>query len=145
MNKILKKLTQEKHHSLLAVLLGIFIIIDIKIPLQLANLIDTIVGKTVIILTIFSLLTFNKFVGVLAIIAGYLLVMRSMDATGNKNLKYLENETSKFNKMKHFNGRQKKTVEEDVINNMLPRVANENVSDSGFKPVQGNLYDAEKI
>ena len=145
MNKILKKLTQEKHHSLLAVLLGIFIIVDIKIPLQLANLIDTIVGKTIVILTVFSLLTFNKFVGVLAIVAGYLLVMRSMDATGNKNLRYLETEGNKFSKMKNFNSPHKTTVEEDIINNMLPRVANEDGSTGGFKPVQGNLYDAEKL
>jgi hypothetical protein len=145
MDKFLKKLTQEKHHSLLAVLLGIFIIVDIKIPLQLANLIDTIVGKTIVILTVFSLLTFNKFVGVLAIISGYLLVMRSMDATGNKNLKYLESESSKFNKMKIFNRAQKNTVEEDIINNMLPRVASENGPMGEFKPVQGKLYDAEKL
>ncbi len=145
MNKILKKLTQEKHHSLLAVLLGIFIIVDIRIPLQLANLIDTIVGKTIVILTVFSLLTFNKFVGVLAIVAGYLLVMRSMDATGNKNLRYLETEGNKFSKMKNFNSPHKTTVEEDIINNMLPRVANEDGSTGGFKPVQGNLYDAEKL
>lgn len=145
MNKIFKKLTEEKHHSLLAFLFGIFIIVDITIPLQLANLIDTIVGKTIVILTVFSLLTFNKFVGVLAIVAGYLLVMRSMDATGNKNLRYLETERNKFSKMKNFNSYHKTTVEEDIINNMLPRVANEDRSTGGFKPVQGNLYDAEKL
>ena len=81
MNKLLKKLTREKHHSLLALLLVIFIVFEVEIPLPLANLIDTIVGKTVVILFIFSLLSYNKFVGVLAIIAGYLLVMRSMEAT----------------------------------------------------------------
>ena len=145
MNKILKKLTQEKHHSILSVLLVFFIILDIKIPLQLANLIDTIVGKTIVIITVFSLLTFNKFVGVLAIVAGYLLVMRSMESTGRKNMRYLENESSKFSRMKKFNGRHKTSVEEEIIDNMLPRVANEDTSTGGFKPIQGNLYDAEKL
>tara|TARA_B100001059_G_scaffold18346_1_gene15025 strand:- start:2331 stop:2768 length:438 start_codon:yes stop_codon:yes gene_type:complete len=145
MNKILKKLTQEKHHSILSILLVFFIILDIKIPLQLANLIDTIVGKTIVIVTIFSLLTFNKFVGVLAIVAGYLLVMRSMDSTGRKNMRYLESENSKFSRMKKFNGRHKTSVEEEIIDNMLPRVANEDSSIGEFKPIQGNLYDAEKL
>ena len=145
MNKLLKKLTGEKQHSLLALLLVVFIVFDIQIPKQLANLIDTIVGKTVVILFIFSLLTYNKFVGVLAIVAGYLLVMRSMDVTGNKYLPYLETEKSKFSKMKDFNVKHIKTVEEEVINNMLPRVSTEHSEGSDFKPIQGNLYDAEKL
>ena len=89
MNKVLKSLMREKHHSLLAILLALFIIIDVKIPFQFANLIDTIVGKTVVIIIIFALLTFNKFVGVLAIVAGYMLVMRSINMTGNSNIRFL--------------------------------------------------------
>jgi len=145
MNKILNTLMREKHHSLLAILLVLFIIIDVKIPFQIANLIDTIVGKTVVIIIIFALLTFNKIVGVLAIVAGYMLVMRSMNMTGNKNLKFLDTERSKFKKMTSMNVQNTTSVEEDVINNMLPRVANESTDTSFFKPIQGNLYDAEKI
>ncbi len=122
----------------------LFIIFDIKIPSDLANLVDTIVGKTVVILVIFSLLTYNKFVGVLAIVAGYLLIMRSMNSTGKKNMKYLETEEKKFTKMKSFNVKHKTTVEEDVINNMLPMTNNVNV-ESGFKPIQGNLHSAKKL
>tara|TARA_B110001450_G_scaffold185589_1_gene173628 strand:- start:2272 stop:2709 length:438 start_codon:yes stop_codon:yes gene_type:complete len=145
MNKVLKSLMREKHHSLLAILLALFIIIDVKIPFNIANLIDTIVGKTVIIIIVFALLTFNKLVGVLAIIAGYMLVMRSMNMAGNSNIGYLDTENSKFRKMNRMNVKQTRSVEEDVIDNMLPRVANENVKSSYFKPIQGNLYDAEKL
>lgn len=145
MNKLLKSLLREKHHSILAVLMTLFIILDVKIPFQMANLIDTIVGKTVIIILIFALLTFNKFVGVLAIVAGYMLVMRSMNMTGNKNMRYLDNENTKYNKMQNLNVKHNRSVEEDVIDNMLPRVANENVLSSDFKPIQGNLHDAEKL
>ena len=145
MNKLLKSLLCEKHHSILAVLMTLFIILDVKIPFQMANLIDTIVGKTVIIILIFALLTFNKFVGVLAIVAGYMLVMRSMNMTGNKNMRYLDNENTKYNKMQNLNVKHNRSVEEDVIDNMLPRVANENVLSSDFKPIQGNLHDAEKL
>ena len=90
---------KEKHHALLALLLSVFIIVDIQVPLEVANLVDTIVGKTVVILVIFSLLTYNKFVGILGIIAGYMLVMRSMNTTGYKNMAYLESEKSKANKI----------------------------------------------
>ena len=144
MDSFLKKIQKEKHHSLLGLLLMLFIIFDIKIPSDLANLVDTIVGKTVVILVIFSLLTYNKFVGVLAIVAGYLLIMRSMNSTGKKNMKYLETEEKKFTKMKSFNVKHKTTVEEDVINNMLPMTNNVNV-ESGFKPIQGNLHSAKKL
>jgi len=145
MNKVLKSLMREKHHSLLAVLLALFIIIDVKIPFQIANLIDTIVGKTVVVIIIFALLTFNKFVGILAIVAGYMLVMRSMNMTGNSNIRLLDTENSKFRKMNKMNVNHTRTVEEDVIDNMLPRVANEHVKSSDFKPIQGNLHEAEKL
>ena len=91
MDSFLKKIQKEKHHSLLGLLLMLFIIFDIKIPSDLANLVDTIVGKTVVILVIFSLLTYNKFVGVLAIVAGYLLIMRSMNSTGKKKYEIFRN------------------------------------------------------
>tara|TARA_B110000967_G_C18499054_1_gene370591 strand:+ start:96 stop:533 length:438 start_codon:yes stop_codon:yes gene_type:complete len=145
MNKVLKSLMREKHHSLLAVLLALFIIIDVKIPFQIANLIDTIVGKTVVVIIIFALLTFNKFVGILAIVAGYMLVMRSTNMTGNSNIRLLDTENSKFRKMNKMNVNHTRTVEEDVIDNMLPRVANEHVKSSDFKPIQGNLHEAEKL
>lgn len=144
MNKILKKLQKEKHHTFLGLLLILFIVIDISIPLDLANLIDTIVGKTVVVLVIFSLLTYNKLVGVLAIVAGYLLIMRSMNISGKTNMKYLETEKKKFSKMKKFNVKHKTTVEEDVINNMLPMINERNI-ESVFKPIQGNVYSAKKI
>jgi hypothetical protein len=144
MNKILKKLQKEKHHTFLGLLLILFIVIDVSIPLDLANLIDTIVGKTVVVLVIFSLLTYNKLVGVLAIVAGYLLIMRSMNTSGKTNMKYLETEKKKFSKMKKFNVKHKTTVEEDVINNMLPMINERNI-ESVFKPIQGNVYSAKKI
>jgi len=144
MNKIIKKLQKEKHHTFLGLLLILFIVIDVSIPLDLANVIDTIVGKTVIVLVIFSLLTYNKFVGVLAIVAGYLLIMRSMNTSGKTNMKYLETEKKKFSKMKNFNVKHKTTVEEEVINNMLPMTNERNV-ESVFKPIQGNVYSAKKI
>ena len=145
MNKLVNKLTKEKHHLLLAVLLSIFIVADVHIPLQLASLIDTIVGKTVVILTIFALIAFNKLVGVLAIIAGYMLVMRSMNLTGSGGLMHLENEQIKVRKMQNYNQKNNVSVEEEVIDNMLPRVSNEHVESHPFKPVQNNLHSAEKL
>lgn len=144
MNKIIKKLQKEKHHTFLGLLLILFIVIDVSIPLDLANVIDTIVGKTVTVLVIFSLLTYNKFVGVLAIVAGYLLIIRSMNTSGKTNMKYLETEKKKFSKMKKFNIKHKTTVEEEVINNMLPMTNERNV-ESVFKPIQGNVYSAKKL
>jgi len=144
MNKLLNKLQKETHHTFLGLLLILFIVFEVQIPLDLANVIDTIVGKTVIILVIFALLTYNKMVGVLAIVAGYLLIMRSMNISGKTNMKYLETEQKKYSKMKKFNVKKSTSVEEDIINNMLP-LTNERNIESIFKPIQGNLYSAKKI
>ena len=144
MNKLLNKLQKETHHTFLGLLLILFIVFEVQIPLDLANVIDTIVGKTVIILVIFALLTYNKMVGVLAIVAGYLLIMRSMNISGKTNMKYLETEQKKYSKMKKFNVKKNTSVEEDIINNMLP-LTNERNIESIFKPIQGNLYSAKKI
>jgi len=144
MNKLLNRLQKEKHHTFLGLLLLLFIVIDVNIPLDLANVVDTIVGKTVTILVIFALLTYNKLVGVLAIVAGYLLIMRSMNISGKTNLKYLETEKKKFSKMKKFNNKKTTTIEEEVINNMLPMTNERNV-ETIFKPIQGNVYSAKKI
>ena len=144
MDKLLNKLQKETHHTFLGLLLILFIVFEVQIPLDLANVIDTIVGKTVIILVIFALLTYNKIVGVLAIVAGYLLIMRSMNISGKKNMKYLETEQKKYSKMKKFNVKSSTSVEEDIINNMLPLTNERNIK-SIFKPIQGNLYSAKKI
>ena len=144
MNKLLNKLQKETHHTFLGLLLILFIVFEVQIPLDLANVIDTIVGKTVIILVIFALLTYNKMVGVLAIVAGYLLIMRSMNISGKTNMKYLETEQKKYSKMKKFNVKKSTSVEEEIINNMLP-LTNERNIESIFKPIQGNLYSAKKI
>jgi len=144
MNKLLNKLQKDTHHTFLGLLLILFIVFEVQIPLDLANVIDTIVGKTVIILVIFALLTYNKIVGVLAIVAGYLLIMRSMNISGKTNMKYLETEQKKYSKMKKFNVKKSTSVEEDIINNMLP-LTNERNIESIFKPIQGNLYSAKKI
>ena len=46
--------------------------------------------------------------------------------------------------MKKFNVKHNRSVEEDVIDNMLPMTNERNV-ESIFKPIQGNLYSAKKI
>ena len=47
--------------------------------------------------------------------------------------------------MNSFNKTKDLTVEEEVIDNMLPRVSNEYIESYPFKPVQNNLHSAEKL
>ena len=46
--------------------------------------------------------------------------------------------------MKTYNVKHKVSVEEEVINNMLPMTNERNV-ESVFKPIQGNVYAAQKV
>ena len=71
--------------------------------------------------------------------------MRSMNITGNKNIMHLENENNKVKRMRNFNQKHEVSVEEEVIDNMLPRVSIESVESHPFKPVQNNLHSAEKL
>ena len=49
-NKLLKK---DQHYLVLMVLLAVFIVLDIQVPAAVAELVDTIVGKIIIVVIVF--------------------------------------------------------------------------------------------
>ena len=77
MKDLLKSLKSETHHLVLAGLLALFIIMDIKIPADIAPFFNSVVGKGFVILTSLSLLAINPVVGVFAIVASFELFRRS--------------------------------------------------------------------
>ena len=80
--KVLKSLMKDKHHLVLTLLLSIFVLFDVKVPLVLAELVDNPIGKIVVAALSLCLLSVNALAGVVGLIAAYVLIRRSGDATG---------------------------------------------------------------
>ena len=74
MEKFLKSLTQDKHSLILSLLLSAFVVFDIEIPLVLAEIIDNPIGKIGVAALALCILSQNTLVGVVAIVAAYVLI-----------------------------------------------------------------------
>jgi hypothetical protein len=133
---------KDKHHLVLTALLSIFILFDIKIPLVLADLVDNPIGKIVVAVLALCLLSINALAGVVGLIAAYVLIQRSGDATGTiATQNYLPNEEKKSTHLSAMN-QFPVTVEEEVISKMLPSTNQRDLTPPEFKPVLDDNHDA---
>ena len=53
-NKLLKK---DQHYLVLMVLLAVFIVLDIQVPASVSQIVDTIVGKIIVVVIALSMCT----------------------------------------------------------------------------------------
>jgi len=145
MEKLLKMLPKSNHHMVLTVLLSFFIIFNIHIPLAVSQMLDNPLAKGLIAVGALSLLSVNKVMGAVAIVAAYVLIQRIAEKTGTIYLKrHVPSETKKYVDMQAFNDIEM-TVEEEIINNMLPLTSNDEVFPPEYKPTQEDLHDAAKL
>ena len=145
--KLINKLKfNDKRHYVLAVVLAIFIVMDIKIPSNVASLVDTIVGKTLVIMAGLSLMVVNPLVGILGAIAAYELIRRSSSSSNlfGSVSEFLPSEETKNHEMQVYQNNNI-TVEEEIIANMLPRTAADALDNAKYKPIQDKLHAAAKI
>lgn len=147
MKKVLSKLKlNDKRHYILAALLAAFIVLDIRIPTNVANMLDTVVGKALIIMVGLSLLAINPLVGILGAIAAYELIRRSSSSSMVSVKDFLPSEKNKQDEMMDYQPKPLgTTVEEEVIAKMLPRTATDVLDTASFKPVQNKLHCAAKL
>tara|TARA_Y100000816_G_C26082300_1_gene570590 strand:+ start:1443 stop:1880 length:438 start_codon:yes stop_codon:yes gene_type:complete len=145
MEKLLKMLPKSNHHMVLTVLLSFFIIFNIHIPLAVSQILDNPLAKGLIAVGALSLLSVNKVMGAVAIVAAYVLIQRIAEKTGTIYLKrHVPSETKKYVDMQGFNDVEM-TVEEEIINKMLPLTSKDDVFPPGYKPTQEDLHDAAKL
>lgn len=133
----------NNHQLLLTVVLIIYILADVQTPPTLANMIDSITGNVVIGLLALSIFAnSNPMVGILGLVAAYMLVTRSSASTGSYAIKqYVPSENSKvmdFSKYNEF----PVSLEEEVVERMAPLVKHDPAPDSNYKPVLGLLHSA---
>ncbi len=148
---MMNPLNIPKKHSwlyfLLAVLV-IFIVIPIDLPPEVAKLIDTSLGKIVVIVGVINLFMLNPVVGTVGAIAGYEIIKRSSGYSSTYmgvNSNFITSENIKSKILGNIN-RYPYTVEEEVIKNQMPFSFNLTpVEYSPFKPVKDNIHEAVNV
>jgi hypothetical protein len=99
----------------------VYLILGLKTPEPIANIIDTLVGKIVIILiVIYLFMHANPILAVLALFVAFDLIRRSSAATGIDALKkYAPSEEKKISQFTAFN-QFPYTLEQEVVAKMAP-------------------------
>ena len=148
-------LKSQTHHYVLAGLLALFVILDIKVPDDIKPLLNSLVGKAAVIITALSLLSVNVLVGILAVIASFELLRRAGSPVNIPNIPNFIPELSNLGPGGHDEDHEQPiagntgaplpTLEENVVENMLPRTASDALDKAPFKPVQGCVHAAGKL
>ena len=145
MEKLLKTLQNERVEYTLVALLVLFIIFDVRIPKFAGHMIDTLLGRVVVLGLAVGLLLVHPVLGAVAIIAGYLLVHRAEKETGNYQLrKFVPSEYTKQTQLSAFN-QFPVTLEEEMVKKMIPYVNEGHNTPATYRPTQDKLHDAAKL
>lgn len=141
--KYFKKL--NKMQLVLALLMVVYICFPVPLPLDVASIIDTKFGSLVVVtFAIILFLTANPVLGVIAFIAGYVLLHRAAVATGSEVIrKYLPSEDQKQQDMLQLHTlHDGKSLEEEAVA-QIPPIDPEGdiIGENPYKPV----YSDSKI
>jgi hypothetical protein len=138
---------EKQHEMVIFVLLILYIVFTPAVPPALAEYAESTVGQViVVILAITLFLSTNPVVGILGFLAAYEFIRRSSHSTGVYGIKtYSPTEQKKQAVMTAMNPDPVKTLEEELVDTLVPITPNNNIglSDGGsFQPVLGELYGA---
>lgn len=143
------ELVKKEHMGefVLTILIIIYIVMRFRIPESFAYMIDSLVGKVVIILIVLYLfLHANPILAVLSAYAAFDLMRRS---TNNSSLDSLQAYApSEQKKMSQFNAYNQfpYTLEQEVVAKMAPLVhSGSSINTASYKPMLDNLHDATPI
>jgi hypothetical protein len=132
---------------ILSILFVIYLIMGFHMPETLAKVIDSSIGKIIVILSALMLFAYgNPVLSVLGIFVAYKLIITSSVSTGNEALDIFA--TSEERKWQQFTPihRFPYTLEQEVVKKMAPIVRSDLVNTkSSFKPLLENLHDASSI
>ena len=140
----------KKEHMgelVLVILFIIYLIMGYKTPEPVAGLVDTLVGKIVIFLIIVYLfMNSHPILAVLALFVGFDLIRRSSLATGIDAVQKFgpseEKRSTQFSAYNQF----PYTLEQEVVAKMAPIMkSGSSITQSSFKPLLDNLYDAAPL
>lgn len=138
---------EKQHEMVIFVLLILYIVFTPAVPPALAEYAESTVGQViVVILAITLFISTNPVVGILGFLAAYEFIRRSSHSTGVYGIKtYSPTEEKKQAVMTAMNPEPVKTLEEELVDTLVPITPNNDIglSDGGsFQPVLGELYGA---
>lgn len=145
MNQLFKLLKKEQNEYVAIFLMVLFIVFNVTVPEPLAVLIDTLPGRIIVMALAASLLYVHNVLGVIAIIFAYILIHRSERKTGTYHMrKFLPSEAKKDRHLSAMN-QFPSTLEEQMVQDMVPFVKDGPITNPNYKPVSENLHDAAKL
>ena len=118
-----------------------------KTPDPVANAVDTMVGKIVILmLVVYLFMHSNTILAVLSLFVAFDLIRRSSAVTGIDALRQYEpteiKKSSQFTALNQF----PYTLEQEVVKKMAPIIqSSSSLSPPSYKPLLENLYDASPL
>ena len=119
MTDLFKIMKKDTHHYVLAALLIVFIVSDVKVPGVIGELVDTMLGMIVVVMVALSLFGAHPVVGAIGLVAAYQLILRSQ---GQQSMAvYVPSEAKKSRVLTAMN-QFPTTIEEQVIANQIPYV-----------------------
>ena len=130
----------------LAILFIVYLISGYKTPDSVANVIDTIYGKIVVVVVALILFSYaNPILGVLGFIVAFDLIRKSSMSTGTFALDhYVPTEVKKESNLNAMN-QFPYTLEQEVVKKMAPMKVPGDATPSSFSPVLDDTYDAAPI
>ena len=132
---------------ILIVLFIIYLVLGLRTPEIVANMVDNVIGKVVIILVVIYLfMNANPVLAVLAALVAFDLMRRSTETTGLGALeKYAPTEEKKMSQFSAFN-QFPYTLEQEVVAKMAPIVrSGSSLTPASYKPLLENLHDASPL
>jgi len=128
--------------NVLTLLFIIYLILGLNTPKPIAQIIDTLVGKIVVILlAIYLFIYTNPILGVIGFFVAYDLIRRSSVSTGNFGIdNYLPTEETKQAKMSSYN-QYPYTLEQEMVKKMVP-VVTKDMTTASYVPMTDDVYDA---
>ena len=144
-SKLFKK--ENMGQVILSVLFIIYLIMGYKTPENIANMIDTFYGKTIIFFMVLLMFFYgNPILAVLGLFVAFDLIRRSSLVTGIDALKkYEPSEERKFTQFTALN-QFPYTLEQEVVSKMAPIVqSGSTLTKASYKPMLDNFHDASPL
>jgi hypothetical protein len=139
--------TQRKSEVALGVLFIIYLVLGLRTPDMLANFVDTIPGKLLLVVVVGLLFWKNHLIlAILGLVVALNLVYRSSAVSGLDALqRYAPSEVKKASQFTAFN-QFPYTLEQEMVQKMAPAVnAGTSTTRSTFKPAMDNLHNASPL
>ena len=132
--------------NLLLLLLIVYILFDIKSPIFVKQFLHSLFGKILLLLVAISLFSQGPLVGSLALVASYILLVRSSSMIQLNTDEFIPDQKKKEKFFRStLNNHFPKTLEEEMVKNMIPLVNNSPIVDSQYIPASAPTHDAVRI